>query len=137
MRRRAAALLLLAGLLGGCVYYPTVPDIGGIRIRPQDARAVSQPSGLAVYMDLESTGKYGDVLIGATSDIARKVALVVPAGQTAPGVVVPGATVVRLNAVGPHIVLSELTRAVTPGETVMVTLLFEKVGRIGVPARVE
>lgn len=137
MRRGAAALLLLALLFGGCVYYPTIPDIGGVRIRPQNARAVPHATGFAVYLDLDSTGGYGDALVGATTDIARRAALVVPAGQPPNRVVVPAATLVRFTPQGPHIVLSDLTRAVAPGEVVLVTLLFEKLGRIGVPTRFE
>ena len=53
MRRRVApAVLLVALLVGACTYSPMIPDIGGIRIRPENARAVLQPSGLAVSMDL-------------------------------------------------------------------------------------
>ena len=138
MRRRAApALLLLALVLGGCVYYPMIPDIGGIRIRPQNARAVSQPLGLAVYMDVDSSGKYGDTIVGATSEIAGSAVLVTPRGEPAGRLKIPGETVVRLSPEGPHIVLSDLTKSVTPGEVVLVTLLFEKIGRIGVPTRVE
>ena len=137
MRRRAAPVLLVALVLAACTYYPTVPDIGGIRIRPQNARAVLQPSGLGVYMDLASTGKYGDAIVGASSEIARRAALVVPGGPPVARVEVPGETTVRLAPEGPHIVLSALTRTVQPGEVVLVTLLFEKVGRIGVPARIE
>ena len=138
MRRRAAALALLALLCGGCVYYPTVQDIGGIRIRPQNGRAVRHASGLAVYMDLDSTGKFADAVIGATTDFSRTTTLVVPAGQQPPDrILVPGATLVYLTPQGPHIILSDLTRTVSSGEVVIVTLLFEKAGRIGVPTRVE
>jgi copper(I)-binding protein len=88
-------------------------------------------------MDIESTGKFSDAIVGATCDVAGRAAIVVGSGQAAGRVEVPGETVVRLGPPGPHIVLSELTRDVRPGETVIVTLLFEKVGRIGVPTRVE
>ncbi|HYE91253.1 MAG TPA: copper chaperone PCu(A)C [Terriglobales bacterium] len=125
------ALVLVALVLASCTYYPTIDDIGGIRIRPQNGRAVRQPTGLAVYMDLDSTGKYGDALIGASSEISRTAALV---GATR--VEVPGATLVRLMPQGTHIALGELTRAVVPGETVIVTVVFERLGRIGVPTKV-
>jgi len=95
MRRRAAPLLLVALVLAACTYYPMIPDIGGIRIRPQNARAVARPSGLSVYMDLASTGKYGDTIVGATSEIARRAALVVPGGQPAARLEVPGEATVR------------------------------------------
>jgi copper(I)-binding protein len=143
MRRGAARLLaalvvLSAGLLAGCTYYPTIYDAGGIRIRPQNGRAVQQPAGLAVYMDLASTGKFGDTIVGATSEIARRATLVAPpGGQPVTRLEVPGEATVRLTPDGAHIVLSELTRPVRPGETVLVTVLFERLGRIGVPTHVE
>ena len=145
MRRGATpAALLVALLVAGCVYYPTIRDVGGIQIRPTNGRAVVQPSGLIVYMDIESTGFDGDAVIGATSDVARNAVLVVPAAQTAKTqsnapirLEVPGAATVRLTPDGPHIELTDLTRTVARGDTVLITLLFEKLGRIGVPARIE
>jgi copper(I)-binding protein len=137
-RRAAPAALLLALLLAGCTYYPTIPDVGGIRIRPQNGRAVQQPAGLAVYMDLASTGKFGDTILGATSEIARRAVLVAPpGGQPVTRLEVPGEATVRLSPDGAHIVLSELTRPVRSGEVVLVTVLFERLGRIGVPTHIE
>ena len=51
--------------------------------------------------------------------------------------VYPGATTMSFTPEGPHVVLSELTRALTPGETTIVTLIFEKSGGIGVITTVE
>jgi copper(I)-binding protein len=137
MRRRAALWLLLLGV-GGCVYYPTVPDIGGIRIRPQNGRAIRQPAGLVVYMDLDSTGKYGDAVVAViVPPFAKNAALLDPAGQPISRLEVPGETRVRLFPEGPRIVLTDLTRPMVPGEALIVTLVFEKVGQIGAVARVE
>lgn len=133
---RRLALVLLALVLAGCVYYPTVEDIGGIRIRPQNGRAVVQPTGLALYMDLDSTGKYGDALVGVTTDVARGATIVTLPDQPVNRIEVPGATIVSLRRDGPHVLLSELTRAPQPGEVILVTLLFEKLGRIGVPTKI-
>jgi copper(I)-binding protein len=137
--RRAAppAALLVALLLAGCVYYPTIADVGGVRIRPQSGRAVLQPAGLSVYMDLDSTGRDGDVIIGAVSEVARNAVIVPAADQPGPGIAVPGATLVRLSPGGARIDLTDLSRTVTPGEVILVTLLFQRLGRIGVPARIE
>jgi copper(I)-binding protein len=136
-RRLAPAVLLLALVLGGCVYYPTIPDIGGIRIRPQNGRAVRQPTGLVLYMDLDSTGKYGDAVVGVLADVAKSAVLVDQAGQAVPRLEVPGVTLVRLFPQGPHIVLTDLSRPVQPGEVVLVTLVFEKIGNVGTITRVE
>jgi len=139
MRRRLApAVLLLALVLGSCTYYPTVADLGGIRIRPQNGRAVRQPTGLALFMDLESSGRYGDAVVGVLAPgVAKSAVIIGPAGQPVTRLEVPGTTLVRLYPAGPHIVLNDLTRPVAPGEVVLVTLVFEKVGNIGAIARVE
>jgi len=50
---------------------------------------------------------------------------------------VPGATLVRLAPGAARIVLSELTRELQPGEVVIVTLVFQKAGAIGVISPVE
>jgi copper(I)-binding protein len=123
---------MLALILAGCVHYPSVEDIGGIRIMPRKGRAVRQPDGALVYMEINSTGKFGDVLMTAFSPVAREVQLV-PPGRLE----VPGTTVVPLTPEGPHIVLSGLTRPLVPGESIIVTLLFEKSGGIGVITVVE
>ena len=137
MRRGAApALLLVALIVAGCVYYPTVEDIGGIRIRPENGRAIRQPDGLSVYVDLASTGKYGDALVAVTTPVG-KAQLVDGAGAPLARLEVPGATVVALTAQGAHVRLTELTRAVAPGDTILVTLVFERIGQVGAVTRVE
>ena len=50
---------------------------------------------------------------------------------------VPGATTMKFAADGPHIILDQLTRPLTPGETIIVTLLFQKSGGIGIVTLVE
>jgi copper(I)-binding protein len=132
----APALLLVLLLLAGCVYYPTIEDTGGVRIRPQNGRAVRQGAGLAVYVDLASTGKYGDALVGVTAP-AGKGEIVDAAGAPIARLEVPGATTVALSAQGAHVRLSELKQAVVPGDVIVVTLVFERSGQIGVVTRVE
>ncbi len=131
-RARAAAVLLCALMVAGCVHYPSVQDIGGIRIVPRHGRAVSRPNGALVYMELNSTGKFGDVLLSAFSPVAREAQLV-PPGRLE----VPGTTMVPLLPTGPHIVLNDLTRPLVQGESIIVTLVFEKSGNIGVITVVE
>ncbi|HEX5813902.1 MAG TPA: copper chaperone PCu(A)C [Methylomirabilota bacterium] len=134
---RAAALAVALALTAGCVNYPTVMEAGGTRVRPDKGRAVRQADGAAVYFELRSTGKYGDVITGVYSPVARQAALVDAGGAPVERVEVPGATTVSFTADGPHVVLSDLTRPLTPGETIIVTLLFEKSGGIGVITTVE
>ena len=133
---RGAALALLLVLVAGCVYYPTVEDIGGVRIRPENGRAVRRADGLAVYLDLASTGKFGDALVGVVTPIGKG-ELVDASGVALARLEVPGTAAVPLTAEGPHVRVTELVRAVVPGEVIIVTLVFEKSGQLGVVTRVE
>jgi hypothetical protein len=110
-----AAALAGAIASGGCVHYPTVIEAGGTMIRPDKGRAVRQGPGAVVYFELKSSGS----------------------GQPLTRVEVPGATVMSFTPTGPHVVLSELTRPLELGDTVIVTLVLEKTGGLGVIATVE
>jgi copper(I)-binding protein len=134
---RAAALAVALLLVAGCVSYPTVMDVGGPRLRPDKGRAIRKPNGAVVYFDIKSTGKYGDVITAVYSPIAKNAALVDAGGDPLTRFEVPGATTLSFKAEGPHVVLSELTRPLTPGETIIVTLIFEKSGGLGVISTVE
>jgi copper(I)-binding protein len=134
---KAAALAVALLLTAGCVTYPTVMDVGGPRLRPDKGRAVRKADGAVVYFDIKSTGKYGDVITAVYSPVAKQAALVGAAGDPLARLEVPGATTFSFTAEGPHVVLSELTRALTPGETIIVTLIFEKSGGLGVITTVE
>ena len=134
---RAAALAVALLLLAGCVNYPTVMDVGGPRLRPDKGRAVRKPNGALVYFDIKSTGKYGDIITAVYSPVAKNAALVSAGGDPLTRFEVPGATTLSFTPEGPHVVLSELTRPLTTGETIIVTLVFEKSGGIGVITTVE
>ncbi|HEY7521334.1 MAG TPA: copper chaperone PCu(A)C [Methylomirabilota bacterium] len=134
---RAAALAVVLLLSAGCVNYPTVMDVGGPRLRPDKGRAVRKDNGAVVYFDIKSTGKYGDVITSVYSPVAKNAALVNAGGDPLTRLAVPGATIFSFTPEGPHVVLSDLTRALTPGETIIVTLVFEKSGGIGVITTVE
>jgi copper(I)-binding protein len=133
---RRAALAVLTLVLAGCVYYPTIMDAGGTRIRPEKGRAVLDGAGARVYFDLNSTGKYGDFIVGVVTPVARQAQVV---NGTAPitRMEVPGATTVTFAPGGPHVVLSDLQRPLAKGETFILTLQFEKSGGIGVVTAVE
>ena len=131
-RARAAVVVLLALATAGCITYPSVEDIGGIRIVPRKGRAVRQADSALVYMELHSTGKFGDAVMTAFSPVAREAQLVPPGRME-----VPGTAVVALEPAGPHVVLTGLTRELIPGESIIVTLVFEKSGGIGVITVVE
>ena len=136
-RARVVVFAAVVGLLAGCVNYPKITDIGGTRIRPEHARLVRQADGAALYVDLHSTGKFGDVIVGAGAPVARQARLVDETGAEVKRIEVPGIAVVALQPGSPHVQLSGLTRPLATGETVVVTLTFEKTGHLGVVSVVE
>ena len=135
--RRAAPLVLVLLLLAGCTYYPTVADTGSPRLEPKNGRLVRTSGGAVCYFELESTGKFGDLLVSAESAAARRVAIVAANGAPVSSLAVPGESRVDFRPDGPRITLAELTQPLIPGDGVIVTLVFVKSGRIGVISRVE
>jgi copper(I)-binding protein len=139
-RLRVAAfglgLLLLAA---GCTYYPSVHDMGGVRLRPAEARALRAGAGsdAVVYFVLHSTGKYGDVLMAADAPVARRAELRSAGGGALSRVEIPGESVVRFHEGGPRLVLTGLTRALEAGEVFVLTLHFQKSGALGLVTVVE
>ena len=135
--RRATPLVLALLLLGGCTYYPTVDDTGSPRMEPKNGRLVRTAGGAVCYFELESTGKFGDLLVAAESAAARRVDIVNESGAAVTGIKVPGLSRLDFRPDGLRITLSDLTQPLTPGDGVIVTLVFAKSGRIGVVSRVE
>ena len=135
--RRAAPLVLVLLLLAGCAYYPLAADTGSPRMEPRNGRLVRTPGGAVCYFDLESTGKYGDLLVAAESAAARRVAIVAADGSPVTRITVPGDSRLPFRPGGFRISLSDLTQPLIPGDGVIVTLVFAKSGRIGVVSRVE
>jgi copper(I)-binding protein len=129
-----AALALAMLPMAACTYFPTVRDTGGVRLQPEEGRLVRQETANAAvfHMVLKSTGKFGDTLFGAEAPIARRAQLLASDGAAVPQIEIPGETVVTFGETGPRVVLSDLTRSLTPGEVVIVTLYFKKYGALGI-----
>ena len=145
-RRRAAGrmtapvlLLLIVGaaVLGGCVYYPTVEDVGGVRLVPEHGRIVRNGDGALFFVDINSTGMFEDAIVRAETSIAKRTQLLAQTGEPLTRIPVPPTSVMRLHPGGERVALSELTRELKAGEVVIVTLYFEKSGALGVVSSVE
>ena len=134
---RLAPLALLLALVAGCTYYPTVADTGSPRLEPKYGRLVRTDAGAVCYFELENTGKYGDTLLAAESDFARRVQIEGPGGAPIGTLEIRGDSRVGFRPDGPRITLSELIEPLPPGEGIIVTLIFAKSGRIGVVSKVE
>ena len=137
MRVLRAPLALLLLLLAGCTYYPSPADTGGSRMEPKWGRLVRTPTGAHCFFELESTSKYGDLLVAAESEVARNVQIETADGARVATVEVAGESRLDFHPNGLRIALSDLTQRLNPGEGVIVTLVFAKSGRIGVLSRVE
>jgi copper(I)-binding protein len=134
---RRVVLAVLLVVLGGCVHYPTVVDIGGVNIRGEKGRAVRESDRVLVYFETLSTGKFGDIITAVSSPVARRAQLVDPNGAVLTRFEIPGASTVKFAPGGPHIVLTDFVRPLVPRETFIVTLLLEKSGGLGVVTVVE
>jgi len=139
--RTTAPLLLLlivgAAVLGGCVYYPTVEDVGGVRLVPEHGRIVRNGDGALFFVDINSTGMFEDAVVRAETPIAKRVQLLAQTGEPLTRIPVAPTSVTRLYPDGARVALSELTRELKAGEVVIVTLYFEKSGALGVVSPVE
>jgi Copper chaperone PCu(A)C len=139
-RTRTPLLLLLivgAAVLGGCVYYPTVEDVGGVRLVPEHGRIVRNGDGALFFVDINSTGMFEDALLRAETPIAKRTQLLAQTGELLTRIPVAPTSVMRLYPDGARVALSELTRELKSGEVVIVTLYFEKSGALGVVSPVE
>ena len=136
----ALVLIVLLGggmLLGGCVYYPTVEDVGGVRLQPEHGRVVREGDGALFFVDINSTGMFEDALVRVETPIAKRTQLLSQTGEPLGRLLVPATGGVRLQPGGERVVLSELTRELKAGEVVIITLFFEKSGALGVVSSVE
>jgi periplasmic copper chaperone A len=101
------------------------------------------PATAAGYLTLHNRGRARDALISATADVAERVEVHetrnmsgmlmmerVPKVELAPG------ARVELKPGSYHLMLIGLKRALTPGQTVNLTLEFERAGRITTRAEV-
>jgi copper(I)-binding protein len=98
----------------------------------------------AAYMIIRNTGSEPDKLIAASSDVAKTIELhtVVEEGgvmrmrQVEGGIDIPANGQVELKPGGFHVMLIGLTRDLNAGDSVQLTLTFEKAGQIPVTAQV-
>ena len=132
-------VLVLAGalLVAGCVYYPTVEDVGGVRLLPEHGRVVRNGAGALFFVDINSVGMFEDSLVKVETPIAKRAQLLTQAGEPLAKITVAPTALTRLHSGGERVALSELTRELKPGEVVIVTLFFEKSGALGVVSPVE
>jgi len=119
---------------------------GALHVDRPYARATvpGQPSG-AAYMILENRGKDGDRLLAAASPVAQKTEIhtmsmdgnVMKMRQVAGIDLAPAAKVVMKPGDGYHIMLLGLKQQLKAGDTLPLTLTFEKAGKLEVSVPVQ
>jgi copper(I)-binding protein len=148
---RLAPILVIALLVAAC---------GGgsgsaIKVTDPWSRTSPKVAGAgAAYMVIENTGAAADNLLGGKSDVAKAVEVhetyeMTP--EAAPSdamggsmmgmrridkLEIPAGGKVELKPGGYHIMLIDLTRELKAGETIEITLTFEKAGAVKVTAEV-
>ena len=145
-------LIILSTVLSACAQAPE-----GVHIEIQSpwvraASVIDASSGMndmggitsAAYMVIQNPGTEADTLIGVRSDIAEIVEL--HTSQTKNGVTmmsavesvpIPARGKVELKPGGLHIMIIKLKKDLMAGETVSLTLIFEKSGEIQVEAEIK
>jgi copper(I)-binding protein len=141
MSRGAGVLLVVLGLLGAAA--------GDTSIRIEDPwvrRAPALPgteSKTAAYLTVWNQGEVPDFLVSATADVAASVELHETRNMAGMMMMEPVAKIVlrpgervALQPGGYHLMLIGLERGLAPGETVTLTLRFDRAGPVTVQARV-
>jgi hypothetical protein len=145
------AALVVASVAAGCSSGGGTADV---KVTDAWARASSAvASAGAAYMKIENTGSAADALIGASSPAATTVEVheTVAMGSPAPGasgdsgmmgmqpvkrLEIPAGGTVELKPGSYHIMLIGLKQDLKVGDSIEITLEFEKVGEIKVTATV-
>ena len=144
MRRRAgvAAVLLAVSTMAAA---EPVASVGEIAISDAWARAsLGQMKTSAAYLTLEATGEQADRLIAVASPVAEKAALhmhVMDGGvarmrPVAAIEIAPGAPTV-LEPGGLHIMLMGLGQRLVEGESLPLSLTFERAGTVEIEAPIK
>lgn len=137
----AAATVLFAAASG-----PVFAQGASIQIEQPWARAT--PAGAmsgAVYMTINNKSNDADRLTGAAADVAKTsqihemkvVGGVMKMREISGGLAVPANGSVTLKPGGYHVMLIDLKKPLKAGETVRLTLTFEKAGKVDVSAPVK
>ena len=123
-----------------------VVHLGAINISLPFTRATLPNAPVAGgFLTIENTGTEPDRLVSATSDIAGETQIhemamqgdVMKMRQLADGLEIPAGETVVLAPGGFHIMFMGLKQALVEGETITVTLTFEKAGTVDVVLPIE
>jgi Uncharacterized protein conserved in bacteria len=146
MIRTLAALVAAATLAFALPAQAHDITVGPLQLNGPFTRATLPNAPVAGgFFTIVNTGTEDDRLVSAASDIARETQIhemalegdVMRMRQLADGIPIPAGQTVVLAPGGYHIMFMGLNRALSEGETVPVTLKFEKAGEVLLDLHVE
>lgn len=128
-------------LLGGAAALLCLPAFAGdITVSDAYARSASAVARTgAAFMVIENAGAQEDRLVAARSDIAERVELhthlsagdgILRMVEVEDGFAIPAGGSHALKRGGDHVMFMGLTRPMADGDTVQVTLVFERAGEV-------
>lgn len=136
-------LLLLAATSASAQTAPTIAVSDPWARRAPAAHGQGQSANGAVYMTIANRGAEADAVVSAASDAAGLVELHevkneggVMAMRPLPRLPLPAGGTLELKPGGYHVMLLGLTRPLHAGDTVKVTLTFEKAAPLTIEAAV-
>jgi periplasmic copper chaperone A len=138
--------LLFAAALGFLAVPAASADFTakGLKIGHPWTRPAVQGGTGAGYLTVANTGKAPDVLTAVETAAAKSAGLhrTAMSGQVMsmrplPSLTIPAGKTVTLGPGGDHIMMVGLTRALSQGEKIPVTLVFQKAGRVRIELTVE
>ncbi len=138
MKKVFVIALVLVFLLSACCA-PDAPFAahGGIEITSAYAHSAGMGETTAAYMLIKNTGTEADRLIGAACDAAMMTQAMessmsndVMSMGDVPMIELPAGEAVELKSGGYHIMLMDLKQELKVGDTISLTLEFEKAGKI-------
>ena len=129
---------MMKTILAGALALACTPAFAEITITDPYARAAGKMAKAgAAFMSIENSGDAADRLISASSDIAKRVELhthkdmgdgVMKMVEVEEGFEIPAGGAHMLKRGGDHVMFMGLNGAMIHGDTVTVTLTFEKAG---------
>ncbi len=139
-------LLAALALLAATPAFAHDITFGALELNGPFARATLPNAPVAGgFLTIVNTGSEDDRLVSASADIARETQIhemamegdVMKMRELPDGIVIPAGGSVVLEPGGYHLMMMGLTGALVEGETVPVTLTFEKAGAVTVDLHIE
>jgi periplasmic copper chaperone A len=135
---------LIVFLLGACAPAKPVVALNGIEVYAPVVTAAKAGEVAGAFMTIKNTGGETDRLVGATCEAAMmtQVHETVMAGDVmkmreVAAIEIPAGQMVELKHGSYHIMLMDLQQDLVEGQTVVVTLKFEKAGEVSVSITVK